>query len=99
MGFIVVSFIAITVAIGWTLGIIESICITIIVGLSVDFVLHLAHSYVETSEGTRYERVSMAILDVGISVFSAAITTLGAGLLLLFTTVLFFVKFGLFVLL
>lgn len=55
----------------------------------------------------------MAILEIGISVFSAAITTLGkekithfqvltfftlgAACLLLLTTVLFFVRFGLFV--
>ena len=89
---VVVTFIGIIVAIGWELGIIESICITILVGLSVDYVLHIANSYNESEEKTRYEKVSMAILEIGVSVFSAAITTLGSATLLLFTTVLFFVR-------
>merc|ERR1719326_2855713 len=84
---VVVTFIGIIVAIG----------ITILVGLSVDYVLHIANSYNESEEKTRYEKVSMAILEIGVSVFSAAITTLGSATLLLFTTVLFFVRFGLFV--
>ena len=30
---------------GWTLGTIESVSLTILAGFSVDFVVHLAHSY------------------------------------------------------
>ena len=29
--------------VGWTLGIMESVCMTILVGLSVDYVVHIAH--------------------------------------------------------
>eukprot|EP01044_Picomonas_judraskeda_P025357 COSAG03_NODE_7322_length_934_cov_2.558084_2_plen_97_part_00 len=32
---------------GWELGVIESVSITVLVGLSVDYVVHLANSYVE----------------------------------------------------
>lgn len=32
---------------GWELGVIESISITVLVGLSVDYVVHLANSYIE----------------------------------------------------
>merc|ERR1712146_581668 len=95
---IVVTFIGIIVLIGWQLGIIESICITILTGLAIDFVLHIANSYNESAKhASRFERMSMAILEVGISVFSAAITTIGAATLLLFTTVIFFFRFGLFI--
>lgn len=32
---------------GWELGVIESVSITVLVGLSVDYVVHLANSYIE----------------------------------------------------
>ena len=74
-----------------------SICITILTGLAIDFVLHIANAYNESAKhASRYERMSMAILEVGISVFSAAITTIGAATLLLFTTVIFFFRFEIF---
>merc|ERR1711871_631867 len=34
---------------GWELGVIESISITVLVGLSVDYVVHLANSYIEAN--------------------------------------------------
>ena len=95
---IVVTFLGVIVLIGWELGIIESICISILVGLSIDYTLHIANAYNESNPHvSRFERMSMGILEVGISVFSAAITTCGAATLLLLTTVIFFFRFGLFI--
>ena len=34
---------------GWELGTIESICLTIVAGFSVDYVVHLAHAYTHNS--------------------------------------------------
>ena len=45
--FIVICCIGFMVSIGWALGTIEGICITICIGFSVDFVVHVAIAYVE----------------------------------------------------
>merc|ERR1719163_2220773 len=42
---------------GWELGVIESVSCTILVGLSVDYVVHLANSYMESPKASRSERV------------------------------------------
>eukprot|EP01128_Nolandella_sp_AFSM9_P009260 TRINITY_DN587_c0_g1_i3.p1 TRINITY_DN587_c0_g1~~TRINITY_DN587_c0_g1_i3.p1 ORF type:complete len:1001 (-),score=200.14 TRINITY_DN587_c0_g1_i3:470-3322(-) len=100
---IVASILGIMVMVGWKLGIIESICVAILAGLSVDYIVHLAVAFRETEitkaerqsgKPMRYLRVRNAVTELGISVLSAAITTLLSAALLLFTQVLFFVKFG-----
>lgn len=45
---IVLSVVSIMEMQGWELGIAESITIVILIGLSVDFVVHLANHYVES---------------------------------------------------
>ena len=42
IGCIVASLIACLVWLGWTMSMLESICLTILVGLSVDYTIHLA---------------------------------------------------------
>jgi len=42
--------------IGWQLGVIESISVTILVGLSVDYIVHLAVGYVESRHSKRHAR-------------------------------------------
>ena len=41
---------------GWQLGVVEAISITILVGLSVDFCLHLAESYAQSPLASRKVR-------------------------------------------
>mmetsp|Transcript_24620 Transcript_24620/g.66956 ORF Transcript_24620/g.66956 Transcript_24620/m.66956 type:complete len:153 (-) Transcript_24620:306-764(-) len=83
---------------GWTLGLIEAICATIVVGFSVDYVVHYAIAYVNAPQPTREGKVTHAMIEVGISVMAGAITTMGASAFLLLTTVQFFFKFGIFML-
>merc|ERR1712176_314952 len=45
IGYVLASVTACLVAMGWTLGFLESICFAILIGVSVDFVIHLAHAY------------------------------------------------------
>ena len=94
IGGIVAVFLGIIVSMGWTLGIIESISTTIIAGLSVDFVTHLANSYNESPYTTRFERTRGALIEMGTSVLSAALTTLGSAGFLLLTVVIFFQRYG-----
>ena len=81
----------------WELGTIESICLTILAGFCVDYIVHLAHSYVECPDtSSRIVRVEYAVGHMGISVLSGALTSLGASCLLFFCTLQFFSSFGAF---
>ena len=68
----------------------------LLVGLSVDYVVHLAEGYSRSPRRDRKGRVQDMLREVGISVLSGAITTLGASIFLLAAKILFFVQFGLF---
>ena len=68
-----------------------------VVGLSVDYVVHLAEGYCRSKKYTRKERAQDMLEEVGISVISGAITTLGASALLLIAQIVFFFQFGLFI--
>lgn len=81
---------------GWELGNIESICLTILAGFCVDYIVHLAHSYMESPDKAREMRVRYSVGHMGISVLSGALTSLGAALLLFFCTLQFFSSFGTF---
>merc|ERR1711991_563017 len=68
IGAVVTCVIGTIVAIGWTLGIIESICLTIVVGISVDYPAHMVESYNEASrhKGVRFGRTRDSLTRVGI---------------------------------
>ncbi|EDQ89828.1 dispatched-like protein [Monosiga brevicollis MX1] len=99
IGGVVTTLIAFIVWLGWSLTVIESICLTILVGLSVDYVIHLGVAYQESKASTRFGRMRDALVVMGISVFSASVTTLLAAIVLTATTIIFFFKFGLFIML
>lgn len=79
---------------GWELGVAESIAIVILIGMSVDYVVHLANHYVESVYPDRYRRMKMALKDLGISIISGASTTIGSGIFLFLGTMLVFNKFA-----
>ena len=81
-------------AAGYVFGLIESIGIVVIIGFSVDYVVHLANAYLESAAHSREDRLSIALLTIGISVLSGATTTFLCGLVLCFTEVLFFKTMG-----
>ena len=102
---------ATVVAIGWTLGFLEGICFSILIGLSVDFVIHLGVAYNEHAEksvdaendddesNTREARTKEAVAALGFPIISAAFTTLVSAVILFFAQITFFNKFGLIVML
>ena len=83
--------------IGWKLGPLESLNLTLVVGLAVDYVVHLAEGYMELKHETKEAKVQSTLSHVGISVLSGACTTLGASIFLLFAKILFFFQFGIFI--
>lgn len=92
---VLISVIGSVTMLGWTLGVIEAILISILAGFSVDYVIHLAHAYVE-AEGDTETRVKEAFEDMGTSVFSGMLTSVVASIPLFFCTLTFFAKFGTF---
>ena len=83
--------------IGWKLGPLESLNLTLVVGLAVDYVVHLAEGFMELRDETRGKKVQHTLSHVGISVLSGACTTLGASIFLLAAKILFFFQFGIFI--
>lgn len=94
IGGIVVSVIGVMEMIGWELGVAESITIVILIGLSVDYVVHLANHYIESLFPDRYRKMQMSLRDLGISIISGASTTIGSGTFLFFATIIVFNKFA-----
>merc|ERR1719217_810141 len=87
------------VALGWELGTIESISLTILAGFSVDYVVHLAHAYVHAEKDQRAEKVRSALDEIGVSVLAGMVTSASAAIALMFCQLQFFHKFGVFLIL
>eukprot|EP00908_Phaeocystis_cordata_P009883 Transcript_20701.p4 GENE.Transcript_20701~~Transcript_20701.p4 ORF type:complete len:113 (-),score=65.99 Transcript_20701:333-671(-) len=71
----------------------------ILTGFAVDYVVHLAHAYMESSSASRLERTHDALRDLGVSVFWGALTSVVASAVLANLQLQFFSKFGTFFLL
>jgi len=95
IAYVLVSVTSVLVTIGWTLGFLESICFSILIGISVDFVIHFSHAYISLpGDVNRNERTKHALIHMGPSILAAAFTTLSSSTIMLFTRILFFQKFG-----
>jgi protein dispatched 1 len=76
---IIVWVVGIMVMKGWELGVSESISVVILIGFSVDYVIHLSADYMHSSYETRSEKIQQSYQEMGISILSGAITTFGSG--------------------
>lgn len=98
IGFIVSSVLGVAQWNGWSLGIAEAIAAVIVIGFSVDYVIHLGHVFVDAahSEGLkgRKERFVHASKKMIPTVLAGAITTFGAALPLFACQLTFFPKMG-----
>lgn len=68
-----------------------------VAGFSVDYVLHIAHMYLEageTGQPTREARVRFALAKMGATVAAGAVTTTGAGVILQLSRLTLFIKMG-----
>ncbi|XP_030844442.1 protein dispatched homolog 1-like isoform X1 [Strongylocentrotus purpuratus] len=88
--------IATVVLLGWELNIFESTVLSLAVGLSVDFTVHLGVAYRQATEPDRTSRAMHALQTIGSAVTLAALTTLVAGASMLPATVLSYVQLGTF---
>merc|ERR1711975_3780 len=77
---VLASVLGAMVALGWELGTIESICLTILAGFAVDYVVHLAHAYMHAKSPARDARAQEALNEMGVSVLSGMVTSVLASL-------------------
>lgn len=87
------------VLLNWELNIIESVVITVAIGMSIDYTLHYGVAYRLSPGLDRKKRVFHSMELVGKVIFLAAITTFLAGAFMLPSTVLVYQKFGIFIML
>jgi 5-methyltetrahydrofolate--homocysteine methyltransferase len=96
IGYVLTSVTATLVALGWTLGFLESICFAILIGVSGDFVIHLSHAYSNLpGDVDRGRRTKYALIKMGPSLLATAVTTILSAVIMLFTVITFFQKFAL----
>jgi len=82
---------------GFDIGISEAISFVVMIGFSVDYVVHLGHSYLECSKDDREHRLGYALLSMGISIVGGCISTLLCSIPLMFSSTWFFLKMGLYI--
>ncbi|KAE8292345.1 Protein dispatched-like protein 3 [Larimichthys crocea] len=97
--------VAIMYWLGWEMGAVEAISLSILVGSSVDYCLHLVEGYLlagETMSSTpnsetpaeRQRRTLEAVNHVGVAIVSSAVTTVISTVPLFFCVIVPFAKFG-----
>ncbi|XP_068700492.1 protein dispatched homolog 3-like [Montipora foliosa] len=101
---VLTSVVAIFYVASWQLGAVEAISLSILVGTSVDYCVHLVEGYIlagnaippdlTTSKEIRGWRTVAAMSHVGTAIVSSAITTVVASIPLCVTTIQLFAKFG-----
>ncbi|GMH78131.1 hypothetical protein TrST_g12738 [Triparma strigata] len=94
---IVCCVVGVLVLDGWELNIMESVIISVAVGMAVDFVAHYSHTYLHSPvKDDRDVAVINTLKTMGASVLTGAITTFVAGAFMIFAQTLFFYQFGFF---
>jgi len=94
IGLIVVDVFAFTVLVGWSLGVLESVNYVVVIGMSIDYTVHMGNAFTSSKADTRNERVVLTFQRIAVSVLSSAVSTLLAIFLMFFAPNFFFVKFA-----
>ena len=93
IAFVVSSLLGFVAAfLGWELGTGEAIAATIVIGLSVDYTVHLGHMYVEAELRSREGKLTTAATNMGVTVVAGGVTTLGSAVFMYACQLSFFSK-------
>ena len=65
VGMILVSVISVMVYQGWEMGVSESISVVMLIGLSVDYIVHLAQAYKRSVASHRSAKTRVAFQEMG----------------------------------
>lgn len=93
---VMVVTLAALVLLGWRLNVLESVTVSVAIGLAVDLTLHYGVAYRLAPEQERAPAVAWAAARLGSPVFMAALTSVGAGVAMLPSRVLAYVHVGAF---
>lgn len=94
---VVVTFAGCIKLLGVKISVIESINLSLVAGLSVDYVVHLCESYNHAPHYNRARKTRDMLEQMGVSILSGAITTSGAAVFMLQAEIYFFFQFGVFI--
>ena len=78
----------------WELGVMESIACTCLIGLSVDYVVHLAAEYSHSPHPLRKDKMASAYQYIGISILFGFLTTFGGSMPMMLSVLPLGYKFG-----
>ncbi|XP_071485655.1 protein dispatched homolog 1-like [Diadema antillarum] len=87
------------VLLGWQLNILESVILSVSVGLSIDFTVHYGVAYRLAPEPDRESRVVYSLAHMGSAITMAALTTFVAGALMMPASILSYTQMGTFLML
>lgn len=87
------------VLLGWELNVLESVTISVAVGLSVDFAVHYGVAYRLAPEPDREGKVIFSLSRMGSAIAMAAFTTFVAGAMMMPSNVLAYTQLGTFMML
>ncbi|XP_060048438.1 protein dispatched homolog 1 isoform X2 [Erinaceus europaeus] len=87
------------VLLGWELNVLESVTISVAVGLSVDFTVHYGVAYRLAPDADREGKVIFSLSRMGSAIAMAALTTFVAGAMMMPSTVLAYTQLGTFMML
>ena len=79
---------------GFTFGAIEAVGVTIFVGMSVDYCLHVAHGYHSSASRTRKDKTTESLTALGVSILGAAMTTASSSAFLFPCRIYLFIQLG-----
>ena len=79
---------------GFTFGAIEAVGVTIFVGMSVDYCLHVAHGYHSSASRTREDKTTESLTALGVSILGAAMTTASSSAFLFPCRIYLFIQLG-----
>ena len=70
----------------------EALAIDLIIGFSVDYVVHISNHYVESAYSDKFRRLQDSLTHMGVSIISGAFTSLSSTIPLFFAVIVFFSK-------
>eukprot|EP00656_Telonema_subtile_P016717 TRINITY_DN18854_c0_g1_i1.p1 TRINITY_DN18854_c0_g1~~TRINITY_DN18854_c0_g1_i1.p1 ORF type:complete len:241 (+),score=68.99 TRINITY_DN18854_c0_g1_i1:253-975(+) len=80
--------------VGWMIGPIEGLCTTMMIGLSVDYILHMAIAFVRADGSSRFAKAQGMMGETSSTVLGSAVTTATSAAVLLFCQIPLFNKVG-----
>merc|ERR1712087_215598 len=98
IGAVISSIVATYFLCGYTIELVSAVLLVMIIGMSIDYAVHIAHAYNE-GVGSRAQKTLQVIQGVGVSVLSGAPTTFLASLPIFGTLIYVYFKMAIFLVL